>query len=108
MHALIFSHFTYNQQDDDVAGNVTKKIEKYASPRCIYPLGHWKCTPCMMFVAKGMVVTKLKTVNILNAVICFYFWNIFLFPAVERRDLEKRPFLFIHHISLNSTVIPPL
>jgi hypothetical protein len=27
---------------------------------------------------------------------------------VERRDLEKRPFLFIHHISLNSTVIPPL
>ena len=57
MHALIFSRFTYNQQDDDV----TKKIEKYASPRLIYPLGPLKCTPCMMFVAEGMGVTKLKT-----------------------------------------------
>jgi hypothetical protein len=52
MHALIFSRFTYNQQDDDVAGNVTKKIEKYASPRLIYPLGPSKCTPCMMFLLK--------------------------------------------------------
>jgi hypothetical protein len=101
MHALIFSCFTYNQQDDDV----TKKIEKYASPRHIYPLGPSKCTVCMMFVAEGMGVTKLKTVNILNAVVClhimlimlkvqldtvrmcFYLRNIFLFPAVERRDL---------------------
>ena len=72
MHALIFSRFTYNQQDDDVAGNVTKKNEKYASPRLIYLLGPSKCTPCMMFVAEGMVVTKLKTVNILNALICLH------------------------------------
>ena len=74
MHALIFSRFTYNQQDDDV----TKKIEKYASPRLIYPLGPSKCTPCMMFVAEGMGVTKLKTVNILNAVVCLHIMCIML------------------------------
>jgi hypothetical protein len=74
MHALIVSRFTYNQQDDDV----TKKIEKYASPRLIYPLGPSKCTPCMMFVAEGMGVTKLKTVNILNAVICLHIMCIML------------------------------
>ena len=67
MHALIFSCFTYNQQDD----NVTKKIKKYVSPRLIYPLGPLKCTPFMMFVAEGMVVTKLKAVNILNIGILF-------------------------------------
>ena len=74
MHALIFIRFTYNQQDDDV----TKKIEKYASPRLIYPLGPSKCTPCMMFVAEGMGVTKLKTVNILNAVVCLHIMCIML------------------------------
>ena len=74
MHALIFFRFTYNQQDDDV----TKKVEKYASPRLIYPLGPSKCTPCMMFVAEGMGVTKLKTVNILNAVVCLHIMCIML------------------------------
>jgi hypothetical protein len=51
---------------------LTKKIEKYASPRLMYLLGPLKCTPYMMLVAEGMGVTKLKTVNILNAVICLH------------------------------------
>ena len=74
MHALIVSRFTYNQQDDDV----TKKIEKYASPRVIYPPGPTKCTPCTMFVAEGMGVTKLRTVNIFKAVVCFHIMCIML------------------------------
>jgi hypothetical protein len=103
MHALIFSHFSYNQQDDGVAGNVATKTAKCTSPRLI-STGSLDGMNSLMLVAEGMVVAKLKTASILNPVICllaaYYVFNAECPKGATGHS--KNVFLFLEHLLLPS------
>ena len=88
----------YNQQDDSV-GEVTKKIQQCTSPRLL-STGTLSKMHSLMLVAEGMVVAKLKAVNILNAVICllaaYYAFNAEYPKGVTGHS--KNVFLFLEHL----------
>ncbi len=106
MHAciLLFCNRTdelflfYNQQDDSV-GEVTRKIQQCTSPRLL-STGTLSKMHCLMIVAEGMVVAKLKAINILNAVICllsaYYAFNAEYPKGVTGHS--KNVFLFLEHL----------
>jgi hypothetical protein len=56
-------------QDEGAARNVSTKIENCTSPKLL-STGTLEEMHSLMLVAEGMVVTKLKTASIVNAVIC--------------------------------------
>ena len=88
-----------NQQDNSVVGEVTRKIEKCTSPKLL-STGTLNEMHSLVLVAKGMVVTKLRNPNILNAVICLLsaYYAYYVFNAEYPRGVtghSKNVFFFV-------------
>ena len=92
-----------NPQNDTVAGNVTQKIEACTSPKLL-STGSLESINSLMLIAEGMVVTKFKTNNIVNAVICLLS-SYYAFNAEYPKGTtghSKNIFMFLEHLLLPS------
>ena len=80
---------------------MTRKIEECKSPK-ILSTGTLDNINSMMLVAEGMVVTKFRKINILNAVICLLS-SYYTFNAEYPKGItghSKNVFLFLEHLLL--------